>query len=70
MSCILIQSRYSMTDTALGNAVQNSKLIFEGYCYDWSNRIVNREHAASTMVLYTSKCAFMRIEARSIHIHP
>ena len=22
------------------------------------------------MVLYTSKCAFMRIEARSIHIHP
>ena len=28
-----------------------------------------REHAASTMVLYTSKCAFMRIEARSIHMH-
>ena len=26
-----------------------------------------REHAAFTMVLYTSKCAFMRIEASSIH---
>ena len=32
--------------------------------------LMYREYAASTMALYTSKCVFMRIEARNIHIDP